>query len=66
MFSYNNVVVALKSSSNSKAFEPDGLAPILSKHLGQNAITYFTALMNLYLTILKTPNVWKVGKIFLC
>ncbi|WP_333764851.1 reverse transcriptase domain-containing protein [Streptomyces sp. IBSBF 2390] len=63
IFTTSEVEQAIKSTSSSKAFGPDGLAPILLKNIGPNCIEYLTGIFNLSLSTLKIPNVWKVGRI---
>lgn len=61
-FTCETVRVAIKSTKNSKACGPDGLAPVMLKHLGPNSIKFLTSLFNLCLQDLKVPDIWKVGR----
>ena len=54
---------AIKKAKSSKAIGPDGLSPIMLKHLGPRGLGYLT---NLYNNVLKQsiiPPLWKVGRI---
>ncbi len=54
---------AIKKSKNSKALGPDGLSPIMLKHLGLNALTFLTQIYNLCLKTSIVPSIWKQGRI---
>ncbi len=54
---------AIKRAKNSKAIGPDGLSPVMLKHLGPNGIKFLTSLFNLILSTAKTPGKWKTAKI---
>ena len=54
---------SIKKSKNSKAIGPDGLSPIMLKHLGHNAIGFLTNIYNKCLITSTIPSVWKTGRI---
>ncbi|KAI5731922.1 hypothetical protein M8J77_018439 [Diaphorina citri] len=54
---------AIKSTKNSKAMGPDGISPIMLKHLGPESMKYLTSILNLSLTSLIIPDIWKVARI---
>ena len=58
-FTDDEVAAAIKTTKSSKAFGPDGLAPIVLKHLGQKTIQYLTATINLSLVDCAIPSYWK-------
>ena len=55
--------LAIRSTKNSKAFGPDNIAPIMLKHLGHVGSAYITRLMNLSMSTLSIPSLWKIGRI---
>ena len=55
--------LAIRSTKNSKAFGPDNIAPIMLKHLGPISIAYITRVMNLSMSTLSIPNLWKIIRI---
>jgi hypothetical protein len=58
-FSADDVIAAIKSANNSKAFGPDKLTVFHLKHLGENAIKYLTHVYNLSVTKCDIPAIWK-------
>lgn len=62
-FSAEQLTMALKSTKNSKALGPDGISPMMLKHLGPLGITFLTRLMNLSLLKQEIPGVWKIGRV---
>ena len=54
---------AIKSSKNSKAIGPDGISPVMMKHLGTNAIKFLTKVYNRTINTATIPILWKTGKI---
>ena len=54
---------AIRSAKNSKALGPDGISPLMLKHLGPNAIKYLTKLYNRVVNTATTPAVWKQSRI---
>ena len=53
---------AIKNSRNSKAMGPDGISPIMLKHLGINGINFLTNLFNNSVKQAIIPTMWKTGK----
>ena len=62
-FTAAQTAAAIKRAKNSKAIGPDGLSPIMLKHLGPNGLKFLTSLFNLILSSAKTPGKWKTAKI---
>ncbi len=54
---------AIKASKNSKAIGPDGISPIMLKHLGEKGVEYLATLINIAINTSIIPSIWKVGKI---
>ena len=54
---------ALHQTRPSKAIGPDGLSPIMLKHLGPKGIIFVTAVFNSALRSLQVPGLWKVARI---
>jgi hypothetical protein len=63
IFTPAQVLATIKKSKSSKAHGPDGLSPVMLKHIGPNAINYLTNLFNECLLKSIIPNIWKTGKI---
>ncbi len=63
VFTPAQTLAAIKKSKNSKALGPDGLSPIMLKHIGPNAIEFLTNIFNKCLELSIIPNIWKTGKI---
>lgn len=63
MFSEDEVLNAIKATKTSKACGADGISPVMLKHLGQAGIKYITGMLNMSISSLKIPNVWKLGRI---
>ena len=63
IFTAAQTLEAIKKSKSSKALGPDGLSPIMLKHLGPNGIRYLTAIFNISVNKSKIPCAWKTGKI---
>ena len=57
------VAEAIKKSKSSKALGPDGISPIMIKHLGPNGIKVLTNIYNLSVNNSHIPSVWKTGRI---
>ena len=57
------VLEAIKTSKNSKAIGPDGISPLMIKHLGQHGITFLTTLFENCINQSIIPPLWKVGRI---
>lgn len=53
----------IKKIKNSKAMGPDGISAIMLKNIGQQAIKYLTNVLNMSLSSLIIPDIWKVAKI---
>ena len=62
-FTPTQTLEAIKKSKSSKALGPDGLSPIMLKHLGPKGIKYLTDIFNLSLLNTHIPSIWKTGKI---
>ena len=62
-FTEEKVNLAIRYTKNSKAFGPDNIALIMLKHLGPISIAYITRLMNLSMSTLSIPSLWKIGRI---
>ena len=58
-FSVDDTANAIKSSKNSTATGPDGLAPWHLKHLGAQGLQYLTATFNLSVATAEVPSIWK-------
>ena len=56
-------MAAIKKSKNSKAIGPDGLSPIMLKHLGPKGIKYLTDIYNMSVNTAIIPSIWKTGRI---
>ena len=65
VYSYtaNQVKEAIKASKNSKAVGPDGISPIMLKHLGSNGHDFLANLFNTTINTSIIPSIWKTGKI---
>lgn len=63
IFTIEDVTRAIQNSKTSKALGPDGIAPIMLKHLGPIATNYITELVNTSMRTMQIPNIWKVGRI---
>ena len=63
VFTAQQTLAAIKKSKNSKAAGPDGLSPIMLKHIGPNAIKFLTDLFNECLLKTVIPTIWKTAKI---
>jgi len=57
------VTESIRKSKNSKALGPDGLSPIMLKHLGKNGIKLLTNIYNEVINTSIIPSVWKTGRI---
>lgn len=62
-FSNNDIQRELKRMKSSKAIGPDGISPIMMKHLGPCGINFLTSMLNTSFQLLQTPGVWKTAKI---
>ena len=62
-FTSEQTLKAITKSKNSKAIGPDGLSPIMMKHLGPNGIRYLTSIYNKSVNDSIIPSKWKTGKI---
>ncbi len=62
-FTPAQTAAAIKKAKNSKAIGPDGLSPIMLKHLGPHGVKFLTSIFNLVMSTAKTPGKWKTGKI---
>jgi hypothetical protein len=62
-FTPAQTAAAIKRAKNSKAIGPDGLSPIMLKHLGPHGIKFLTDIFNLVLSTAHTPGKWKTAKI---
>jgi hypothetical protein len=62
-FTPEQTLKAIKKSKNSKAVGPDGLSPIMLKHLGPHGIRYLTSIYNKCVNKSIIPSLWKTGKI---
>jgi hypothetical protein len=62
-FTPEQTLKAITKSKNSKAIGPDGLSPIMMKHLGPNGIRYLTSIYNKSVNDSIIPSKWKTGKI---
>ena len=62
-FHAGQVSKAIKNTKNSKAIGPDGISPVMLKHLGPIAIEYLTKLFNDVLQTAIIPPLWKTGRI---
>lgn len=54
---------AIKQSKSSKALGPDGISPIMLKHIGPKAIEYLTTVFNNTVNKASIPTMWKTGRI---
>ena len=63
IFNASQVTLAIKNTKNSKAIGPDGISPLMLKHLGPQTLNYLTDLFNDVLTSGVTPPLWKTGRI---
>ena len=62
-FQPGDIVCAIKSTKSSKAIGPDGISPIMLKHLGAIATGFLTSLLNLSFQDFSFPRNWKVAKV---
>ena len=62
-FTPDQVKEAIKASKNSKAVGPDGISPIMLKHLGSKGIEYLAKLFNSTINKATIPDIWKTGKV---
>lgn len=63
IFTTEQVTNAVKAAKTSKALGPDGISPIMLKHLGPFGIDFITNMLNLSMDSLTIPGVWKVGRV---
>ena len=63
VFTPAQTLEAIKKAKSSKALGPDGLSPIMLKHLGPNGIKYLTNIFNVCIKTSKVPTIWKTAKI---
>ena len=63
-FATGDITSAIKSTKASKAIGPDGISPIMLKHIGAHATAYLTNLLNLSFGSFRIPFNWKIAKIF--
>ena len=63
IFSASQVLETLKGTKNSKAVGPDGISPIMLKHLGPKALNFITILFNNVIKTAVVPPLWKTGRI---
>ena len=54
---------AIKASKSSKAIGPDGISPVMLKHLGDKGVEYLAQLFNTTINTSIIPSIWKTGKI---
>ena len=57
------VTKSIKKSKNSKALGPDGISPIMLKHLGKNGTKLLTNIYNKVVNTSTIPSLWKTGRI---
>ena len=62
-FTAAQVKEAIKVSKSSKAVGPDGISPIMLKHLGSNGMDFLAKLFNTTINTAIIPSIWKTGKI---
>ena len=63
IFHVNELQEILKATKNSKSTGPDGLSPLMLKHLGPRALAYITNLFNHVINTAIIPPMWKTGRI---
>ena len=63
VFTPSQTLEAIKKAKNSKALGPDGLSPIMLKHLGPKGIQYLTNIFNECVKSSQIPTIWKTAKI---
>ncbi|MCP3662419.1 MAG: hypothetical protein GY696_07990 [Gammaproteobacteria bacterium] len=63
VFTSAQTLEAIKKAKSSKALGPDGLSPIMLKHLGPHGIEYLTNIFNFCIKNSKIPTIWKTAKI---
>ncbi len=54
---------AIRKSKNSKALGPDGISPVMLKHLGPKGIEFLTNIYNYSVNKAEIPSIWKTGRI---
>lgn len=57
VFSYEQVEAALRKTKSSKALGPDGISPLMLKHIGMEGITYLTMVINRSISIAIIPEI---------
>ena len=62
-FTPEQTAEAIRKSKNSKALGPDGISPIMLKHLGKSGIRYLTNIINNSVNTAIIPNHWKTARI---
>ena len=63
IFTPAQTLEAIKKAKSSKALGPDGLSPIMLKHLGPNGINFLTNIFNECIKCSIIPSIWKTAKI---
>lgn len=56
LFTGDQVTEAVRDTKPSNALGPDEIAPIMLKHMGPNAVSYLTNLLNMTMKTQVIPN----------
>ncbi|XP_049318515.1 probable RNA-directed DNA polymerase from transposon X-element isoform X1 [Bactrocera dorsalis] len=62
-FTDEEVQGVINKAKSSRSIGPDGINMLMLKHLGSTGVKYLTKVLNLSLTTLQIPDVWKVGRV---
>ena len=54
---------AIKKSKSSKAIGPDGISPVMLKHIGPHGLKFLTNIYNNSISQAIIPTLWKTGRI---
>jgi len=62
-FTTEEIIAAISKAKPSKAIGPDGIATLMLKHLPQSGFEYLTSALNLVITQMAIPTIWKDARI---
>ena len=62
-FTDGEVQSVIKKAKSSKSIGPDGISMLMLKYLRTTGVSYLTKVLNLSMSTLQIPNVWKVGRV---
>lgn len=62
-FTGDQVSAAIRAARASKAFGPDGLCPLILRHIGPLAAAFLATIFNLSLSTARIPAIWKIANI---